>query len=361
MRKNLQKLLKRLAAFTARWLFSEELAPRKAPSPAELGRVLVIRQDKRLGNLLLVTPFLHSLRRCLPRARVFLLVSDAYPELFEGNGDIDGLILLRKRELVRFPWKAIRFMRRLRREGFDLAIDLSHPHSFSLSSALLARLSGAPQRLGFERGDARHYLTLRAARPPGRLHESDSFLLLLERIGQRGTPGPLVYSMRKDERAWAAQELSRLGCSGETPLTGIFTGGRGKKRIEIEVYRKIAESIEARSAGRIIFFLGPRERPHRHELGEASGGRWIVAPSYSLRKFAALLSTLDVLVAPESGPMHLASAVGVPVTAVFREDTAWRYGPRGRYDRTLLFPGEIDCARIASTVSGILEARAKRI
>jgi heptosyltransferase-3 len=362
MRKKLEKALKRLAALAARWTFSEALPRREAPGSGELKRVLVIRQDNRLGNLLLITPFLHSLRRSLPRARIFLLVSDAYPELFEGNRDIDGLIILRKREFLRLPWKAARFLRRLRHEGFDMAIDLSHPHSFSLSSALLARLSGAPHRLGFERGDSRHYLTLRTARPLSRLHESDAFLLLLERIGQKGVPGPLRYAVRKDERAWAGEELARLGAPGGSGshLIGIFTGGRGKKRLEIDEYIEIARSIEAGAPGRIVFLLGPRERPRSGEFEEASGGRWIVAPGYSLRKFAALLSALDVLVTPDSGPMHLASAIGVPVVALFREDAAWRYGPRGTDDRTLLFTEAVDRGEVARAVARILEEGEKR-
>jgi heptosyltransferase-3 len=357
MLKKLEKSLKRAVAFLGRWMFSEEFPRREIPRAGELRRVLVIRQDNRLGNLLLITPLLHALRLSLPRARIFLIVSDAYPELFEGSADIDGLILFRKKELLRYPWRALRFLRRLRREGFDMAVDLSHPHSFSLSSALLARLCGAPHRLGFERGDARHYLTLRAARPLGKVHEADAFLLLLDRIGLKGAPGTLRYSVRKDERSWAVDEIGKLGFRAETdgPLVGIFTGGRGKKRIGIPEYMEIARGIEESVPGRIVFFLGPRERPRRKDFEQASEGRWIVAPANSLRQFAALLSVLDVLVTPDSGPMHLASAIGVPVVALFREDTAWHYGPRGSQDRILLFTSAVDSAEVALAVKRTLE------
>lgn len=357
MLKDLERSVKRAIAATLRWLLPEELPPSEKPQKVKLNNVLVIRHDNKLGNLLLITPLLNSLRRALPDARIFLLVSEAYPEIFDNNADLDSLIIIHKKKLLRFPWKAAGLFRTLKGTGFDLAIDASHPHSFSLTSAIITRLTCAPWRLGFERGDSSHYLNLRVRMPSVRMHESEMFLRLLEHIGIRACPGPLRYFVKDTESLWAEQELKRLGLENGEPLIGIFTGGRGKKRIEPAAMEEVARSIDTLGLGRLIFFQGPLEQDRRiSSADKGAQSTWIIAPEYSVRRFAAILSRASVLVTPDSGPMHLANALGVPVVAIFREDSAWRYGPRGANDSILIFTGNVDCRAVSDSVSRTLQA-----
>jgi ADP-heptose:LPS heptosyltransferase len=355
MLKGLEKSIKKVIGRGVRSLLTEESNLSSLPPGRDIRRVLVIRPDNRLGNLLLITPFLNSLRRALKDAEISLLAGEIYSEVFAGNEDVETILHFQKKKMIRFPWKAAGFLRKMKRGRFDLAIDMSHPHSFSLTSAILTRLSGAPYRLGFERGDSRYYLNLRVPMPEGRQHESDIFLSLLEQIGLEASPGPLRYIVSAGESRWAGEELRRLDLSSDEPLIGIFTGGRGSKSIETEVFLETASIMVEKKLGKIVFFLGPLERGLRDSLEKAAGSGWIVVPHYPLRQFAAILASLCVLVTSDSGPMHLASAIGVPIVSIFREDMAWRYGPRSERDKVLLFTGEVDCTSVVSSVAQILE------
>jgi heptosyltransferase-3 len=358
MLKRLEKLGKRGIARAIKPLLPGESSLSSPPPLSDIKSVLVIRHDNKLGNLLLITPFLGSLRNALPQADITLLISEAFPGVFEGNNDINRVVLYHKKNLKRYPWRSVTLLRELREAGYDLAVDLSHPHSFSFTSALLAVLSGATYRLGFERGDAHHYLNLTASIPEDRLHESDIFLRLLDRLGLSGAPGPLRYKVLPSETTQAGSELERLGRLGDEPLIGIFTGGRGIKKIDQNKLIEIASRLDALLPGKVIFFTGPLESGSPNCLEDASHGRWIIAPQLPLRQFAALLSCVSVLVTPDSGPMHLASAIGIPIVAIFREDSSWRYGPREDHDTILLYPDEVDCSEVCRTVAVTLSSGA---
>lgn len=354
MLKRLEKLGKRGLACAIKPLLPGEPSLSSPPPLSDINNVLVIRHDNKLGNLLLITPFLGSLRSALPQAEITLLISEAFPGVFEGNDDINRVVLYHKKNLKRYPWRSVGLLRELREAGYDLAVDLSHPHSFSFTSALLAVLSGAPYRLGFERGDAHHYLNLTASMPGGKLHESDIFLELLHRLGLDETTGRLRYRVLPPETTQAGRELEGLGLLGDELLIGIFTGGSGIKKIDHDKLIEIASKLDARLPGKVIFFTGPLERGSPNHFEEASHGSWIVAPQLPLRQFAALLSCVSVLVTPDSGPMHLASAIGVPIVAIFREDSSWRYGPRDDHDTILLYPNEVDCSEVCKAVAATL-------
>ncbi len=359
MLKSLEKKCKKLLSGLVKMLLDEGAPPEKIPSPGDLKNVLVIRHDNKIGNLLLITPFLSELRKAFPDSSISILVSEAYPEIFEENDDIDHVILYHKSNLKRYPWKAFGLYRLLRGAHYDLAIDASHPHSFSFTSAILTRLSGAPNRLGFDRGDARYYINLPVPMPAERQHESDIILSLLYHLGTSPVSGPLKYTVRKDELAWADIEQSRLGCKADEPVIGIFAGGRGSKKIAFEVYADIARILEDNDPGTIVFFLGPLEQGERALFREIVGEDRTIAPQYPLRKFAALLTSLSVFVTPDSGPMHLAGALDVPVVAIFREDRAWRYGPRAAHDTVLFYPEEINSREVCSTIIRTLQGHRK--
>ena len=146
-------------------------APTADPDPAKVARVLVIRQDNRIGNLVLITPLLDGIRKAFPGAQVDVLTSDAFPEVFTGNTAVSKVIAAPKRAFIGHPIRFLAFFRELRRTGYDVAFDCSHMHEFSLSSAAAARLTAATVRAGYARGDADLYLTRLVPPRPDGTHE----------------------------------------------------------------------------------------------------------------------------------------------------------------------------------------------
>jgi len=112
-------------------------------SKRRIDRILAIRIDNRLGNLLLITPFLRRVRLSFPDAKIDLLVSRAFAEVLEGNPSIDRRIIADKADFIRRPWRFLHFIRDMRGNRYDLAIDLSSSHTFFGDE----RVRGSAQRV----------------------------------------------------------------------------------------------------------------------------------------------------------------------------------------------------------------------
>ncbi|MCK4807256.1 MAG: hypothetical protein KAT09_06405, partial [Candidatus Aegiribacteria sp.] len=133
-------------------------------------RILVIRTDNRLGNLVLMEPLLRSLKIRFPDAELDILASDVFSELLECQGY--NVIHADKKGQIRNPVKFWSLIQKLRSRSYDVAIDAAHPHSFSLSGAVSTALSGADCRVSTDAGDSAGWYTDTVAEPPMHWHES---------------------------------------------------------------------------------------------------------------------------------------------------------------------------------------------
>jgi ADP-heptose:LPS heptosyltransferase len=281
--------------------------------PATVRRVLAVRHDARLGNLLLLTPSLRLLKTAFPAARVEVLLADKYGDALKFNPCVDAVLTARA-------------LPGLRARGYDLAFDFSPLHAFSLSSAVWTALSGARRRIGFDRGDAARFLDDLEPVPVGRAHETAN----LARLVRRAAPGarlPSDAELRTEwhfgpgERAAGEKAWREWGLDAES--VALFLGARAEKRLAPEWFLELAARLRA-SGRRVALTGGPAER-------EALKGRTIpagvvVAPELPLREFAAAIANARAVLTADTGPMHLAVAVGAPTVELFSHTETWRFG-----------------------------------
>lgn len=308
-------------------------------------RILAIRIDNRLGNLLLITPFLRRLRRCFPGARIDLLVSRAFTEVLEGNPNIDHRIVADKVGFIRNPLRFIRFIRDLRAGRYDLCIDLSSSHTFSVTSGCAVRLSGSPLRLGFRRGESDRFLNIGIEPPQEPTHEAAILLSLLDRLGRGDGHLHLDYSVSEAEFLEGRKIVAELGL-GEGPVIGLFIGARGEKAWGDDRFLEAAGEL---SKSYSVLIMGGNNEAVRLDsirgaidsvCGLGGTKRIRIAPLLPIRAFAGLVTQCSLFISGDCGPMHLASALGVPVLAIFNVDNFVKYGPLGEGNRVLFGPDE---------------------
>ena len=320
---------------------------------AGIRRILVVRLDNRLGNLLLITPFLHALRRGFPGATIDLLVSRAFFEVFHGNPDIDRLIVADKAGFICRPWRFVSFLSGLRSRNYDLSFDMSSSHTFSVSSATLVRLAGSPLRVGYRRGESDRFLNVLIDPPAGGLHEAEFHLGLLKGIIPRDEAPRLWYFVSEEEEAAGSEMVGRLALR-DGPIVGVFLGARGDKawgdRNFLEVAREVAGDYP------VLIMGGDREKGHLETIDGGTRGNWRVAPVLPLRRFAALVKQCALFISGDCGPMHLAAALGIPVLAVFTVDNHARYGPLGEGNRVIYDPSRSTSAAVIETAREILSS-----
>jgi len=293
-------------------------------------RILVIRTDNRLGNLVLMEPLLRSLRVKFPDAGLHVLVSDVFSELLECQGY--DVITVDKKEQIRNPADFVSLVRKLRSGSYDVAIDAAHPHSFSLSGAVSTLLSGAGCRISTDAGESSGWYTHTAAEPPLHWHESRS----LHSLGNVWDNWP----------EWSPPELHAI--NGEKRnVVGLHVGASGSKKYPLEKLEALVDRV-CRSLIIEVCWGSSEER----EIAMYLSSRYPVAlmPELTIAELIERIAGMRLFVTADNGPMHIASALSVPVIAIFRIDNGDRFAPLSEGSQVICSESGPDPDRVAAAV-----------
>jgi heptosyltransferase II len=281
---------------------------------SQVERILVIRYSA-LGDVVLATSLLAPLAALFPAARLEWVTAPAYVPLLGGLPELAAV-----HAMGRDGEEAPSALRARLRGRFDLAIDLQE----KVKSALLAR-AAAPRRLHFHRRTVPEALRalLGRDRPQQRDHATRLYAQVLAPLGG-GAPGPVRVALSEGGRAAAAEVLALV----PRPFVAIAPGATwATKRWAAERFAAVADALHADGLS-VVLCAGPGD-------GEASAAfraacRAPVAADLSsldVAGMAAALAQARLLVACDSGPVHLATALGVPALALFGPTSLIRWAP----------------------------------
>jgi heptosyltransferase III len=310
--------------------------------PDELRRVLVLRPDDRVGNVLLTVPLALALRDALPRARIDLLVARGRAALAEGLPGIH-VVPFEKTDAFRHPLRFARFLRALRNAGYDAVIDAAHWHAFSSTAALLGRVAARRWLVGADRGPSRLYSHAEPPPPPG-VPEVRAKLLLMRGLGLRP---PTSYSLQTAigaEHAGWAEEVTR-----QWPAFAALNPGARKAdhRWPCERFGALARALHARGVPSLVTW-GPGEEGLARSVASASAGTATPAPPTDLGRLAAIFRRASLVVTNDTGPMHLAAACGAPVLAMLHAPEGNRFAHPGPRFAALVAPEVPEAAAAAA-------------
>ncbi|WP_024953391.1 MULTISPECIES: glycosyltransferase family 9 protein [Cobetia] len=315
---------------------------------ASIQRILIIRPNFRIGNALISTPIIESLQRHFPGASIDMLATDKTAVLFENFGL--GQVHCASRHAITRPWQAVNLIRSLRRERYDLALQLN---TGSLSGLLVGKTIGARHTMALPY-KGRTWFDVAIAPGPGNLHSYQVPALFATALGVSCRERPVL--RLSEEEVCQAQRLlaSQLGRESEGALesgeggaknfVALFVGGHLDKRCPPAYWEALIARLEAGGKPYVVF-LGPEEfrlAPRLGALMQDSRHGLLLTPR-PLREFAALLSQAAILITPDSGPMHMAVALDVPTITLSRTRRSQRFLPQGALHRiiTTLAPEDV--------------------
>jgi heptosyltransferase-1 len=275
----------------------------------------------------------------------------------------------RWRRLLRRPaglapaWREIAAARRaLRGLGLDVAVDAQG----LLKSGIIAAATGAGRRIGFAadrcRERASAAFTNQRVRPPAEArHVVEQYLALLGPLGIAAARPEFRVPAWPDAECRIRQWLAARGVQAADRLVVVSPGaGRPDKQWPAAAFRAVAQAMVGLPAVRVLAVWGPGERPLAAAVAGDLGARAAVAPPTDLQELAALLRCAALVVAGDTGPLHLAAAVGAPCLGLFGPTSAERNGPYGPDCRALSSPdrsmGGLDPGRVAGVVREMLHA-----
>ncbi|RJS92859.1 glycosyltransferase family 9 protein [Salinisphaera sp. Q1T1-3] len=294
---------------------------RRRPLAADTRRILVVRLNKRLGNVLFLTPMLRSLAASLPEARIDIVIqSPAQVDLLQSLPGVGRVWVQKNRVFGLFG-----LLRAIRRERYDLAID---PTGNSASNRIGMALSGARQRLGFANADQWLPLTHAAGRSISRHQALQAVELLTGGISDppiERFDTLAVFPEACDRQAAETLWHDTLGVMApRTPVIGFFSRATGDKQLARPWWEAFLAAVSQAGPNAVLVEILPG--PDADPIDPA---RPHVAIA-SLTQLAAFMARCDQFVAADSGPMHLAAAAGVPVVGLFQATAPSHYAPLGQ-------------------------------
>ncbi len=295
-------------------------------------KILVI-QTAFLGDVVLTTPMFDALHEAMPGVEVDVVVTPAGAQALLGHPSLNTIHVYDKKGRQKGVRSLLSLIRDLRSRNYQVAVI---PHR-SLRSGLLAWGARIPRTIGFDRSSARRVLTdVVEYRPQD--HEIDRNLSLLVPLGiiagARRTPS--LYPQPQDEATVDA--IVRPSKRGQSSFLTIAPGSVwNTKRWPWERYAELVRLFE-RMGHTVALIGGPEDAELcRRILTTADVERsFSTAGLLSVLQSTALIRRSQALVTNDSAPLHLASAVGTPVVAIFGATSpSYGFGPRGPQDRVI--------------------------
>ena len=281
-------------------------------------RRIALLKPSALGDIVHSLPVLTALRQRFPTAHLSWIVNSGYRSLLEGHPDLDDIVPFDRGAIRSGWWKALasygQFFKDLRRRRFDLVIDLQG----LLRTGLMALASRARRRIGLAtaREGARWcYTDLVPVPDHANVHAVDRYWRVAEALGAGG--GPLLFRVPLSDQArgWAAEQLDQW----PRPWIMVGAGSRWQtKRWPPAHFARLADRALQRFGGTIVLVGGGDETQLAQAVKEQLRGPALdLTGRTTLAQLSAVLARADVMIANDTGPLHLAVALGRPVVAPY--------------------------------------------
>ena len=318
------------------------------PPPMEqVERILIIKPSS-LGDVVNALPFLTSLRRRYPDRHIAWLVEEEASELLLGHPFLDRVVISGRRRWAQELLAPLRWPSALReiggliaelREGrYDLVVDLQG----LLKSALMLVFSGARFRVGFAsaREGSQRVLTHLVPLPSGPTHAVDRYLEAARFLGAEPLSKTFVFPSNAEDGRRAEALLAEAGVGADDPVIALNPRARWRTKLwEEERFARLGEMLAGRCGARILVIGSASDLPLANRLAaRMNPAPFVVAGRTDLKLLIALLKRIDLLVTVDSGPMHLAAAVGTPLVALFGPTDPRLNGPYGSDGAVLRVP-----------------------
>jgi ADP-heptose:LPS heptosyltransferase len=279
-------------------------------------RVLVFRLDNKLGNAILLLPLIQSIKHSIPEIEIDVMYSSSYTQIFENHPDIHSTIIYDQKYLLKNPYRYLGLIKQLRKNKYDVVFSSTNSNSFSVSQALFAGLLKSEYTVGFDWKESSE-LYSETVKGNTNIHYADAQVDLW-RYFYKNAPGknPKIY--------FVPQSISKS--DGKKVL--FWFGATGNKILPRDLFEDIFSFLKANN---ITYQLaaGPHDEhliKHYPSLKNES----IKFLKGSLKDTAKYFKQFPVILIPDTGPTHLAVALGVPTVQIFVNSNPVWYAYRGK-------------------------------
>ncbi len=282
-------------------------------------RILIIKL-RGIGDVLLSTIVTKNLRLAFPDAQIDYLTEPPSEDVIKGNPFVNGTIVFN-----RYTMSGVELIRLVRSKHYDMIIDLfGNPRT-----ALVTRLSGAEYRVGYNfRGRAYAYNIVATPRG-GVVHNTKFNLDALEAIGVAIQDSNIYFQFADDDAAYVDAFFRAANLDSRFIVTLNFGGGWYTKQWGRDQFAALGDRIAGTYNAAIVLTWGPGQLPDVESIRSMMKQPAFIPPVTTLKQLGALLKRSAIVVTNDSGPMHIAAALQVPLLGIYGPTNPTLQGPYG--------------------------------
>lgn len=281
----------------------------------DIKNILLIRQDNRIGNILFITSLINLIEEEL-HIKPDVILGEKFNDILKNNPKINNILIYSQKKFLKNPILFFKFLKNIKNHHYDLVIDCKNV--FSFNNALLTLFSNSQLKIGFKNLYSDKYLDYAVeVGDSQKLHETEYLALAFKNYFNidRKVPKMSYYlNENKENQSYLNEEKKKIG---------IHIGGRGSKSLNVDLINNILSKFIEFD---IKIIYGPDELEKVKLLKDNKNVEKIFPKS--MDDLASLIDDLDVFITPDTGPLHIASALNQNIVALFAGDDFHRYGPR---------------------------------
>lgn len=289
-------------------------------APQEERKRLLILKPSALGDIIHTLPLLASLRESFPSLQIWWAVKSKFAELLKTHPYLNGTIVWEKRRF----WQ---FLKKIRRKRFHIVLELQG----LFRTGFIVYLSGAKERWGFSKEETKEcqffFLTRTVKTKNSHIVEKN-----LEMAEELGAKKKVEFLIPENEEAKMSIEkyLKKSGVSPKDKLIALIPGGGwGNKIWSEKKFASLGKELTLRKDWRIIIIWGPGEFKKADLINRMAEGKLLLGPSTTISQLVSLLKRCSMAIGGDTGPLHLAVALDIPVIGLYGPTPPSRNGPFG--------------------------------
>jgi lipopolysaccharide heptosyltransferase II len=273
----------------------------------EKNKKILCIKPRGIGDILLSTIVLENLKEAFPNSEIHYLTEEFAKRAVENNPFVSKILTFNKNDFV------LSVIRKVRIEKYDLLFDFwSNP-----KTAQIAFFSGAKSKVGYEKRGRKYAYNYLGKNGTMGEHAAEDNLVLLKAIDVPITSKRIIYNTTKEEKAFAENFFSELNNQDHQKIGVIPSGGWESKRCEPVKWIEICNEIYKKYKAQFIILWGPGDEKDAKLISEGLKPFSLIGPKSTFGELSALIEKCDLIIANDSGPMHVSAALGKPTLGIF--------------------------------------------
>ncbi len=299
----------------------------------KIKKILIIKL-RGIGDVVLSTIVIDNLRKDFPKAQIDYLVEAPSQPGLSGLKEIKQVLIFDRKNF----WKKVSLILQIRKIKYDLVLDFfTNP-----STALVTFFSGAKFRVGFPYRGRKYAYNLFGPAERGKYHSAVLHIETLKLIGLNSSYRQLYYYISPSALR-VAEKYLRDSFIKNNFVVGICpTGGWASKKCDPIKFAEIAKAVVNKFNAKIFIIWGKSDEEDAFKIQSLIGDKAMIAPETTIQELAALIARCKILIANDSGPMHIATSVGTPVLGLFGPTSPFMQGPYGEMHEWVRLD-DLDC------------------